>query len=206
MQTADRLRSPKDVLWEDCMRRRHKIMLGMCLLAAVGLTAAGIALAMPRPTPAPSCPSPEILIKKKQASLELICGGVLTRSFPATFGARPSGPKEREGDERTPEGQYTITARLVTPKFHRFLGISYPNDQDLARAASLGITRPGRGIGIHGVNVGRAGLARVWTRVAAATGLARVWGPTDGCIGLTNEDVQVVFDAAPVGTKVVITP
>jgi hypothetical protein len=49
-----------------------------------------------------------------------------------------------------------------------------------------------------------AGVARVWTRLASAAGLAGVWGPTDGCIGVANEDAELLFAAAPIGTKVVI--
>jgi L,D-peptidoglycan transpeptidase YkuD (ErfK/YbiS/YcfS/YnhG family) len=44
----------------------------------------------------------------------------------------------------------------------------------------------------------------VWTRLASATGVASRWGPTDGCIGIPNEDVEALFDAVPVGTKIVI--
>ena len=188
------------------MQRRRKVLVATCLLGAVVLAIAGFALARPRRTATPACPSPEIRIHKSAASLELVCAGQVERRFPATFGAHPQGPKLEEGDERTPEGEYAISSRLVTPKFHRFLGINYPNAQDLQRASSLGITRPGRGIGIHGVDARRASVARVWTRLAAATGLARLWGPTDGCIGLTNEDVEVVYESVQPGTKVLISP
>ena len=114
------------------------------------------------------------------------------------------GPKEREGDERTPEGSYRITSKVRTPRFHRFLGISYPNAQDRAHARKKGIRRIGGGIGIHGTRADFATAARVWTRLASATGLAGVWGPTDGCIGLSNEDVEVLDKHVTIGTPVVI--
>jgi murein L,D-transpeptidase YafK len=187
------------------MRQRHRMAV-LISAVVVGLAAAGVALARPRRIPAPPCPSPEIHISKRDAVVELLCESRVVRRFPATFGANPSGPKEREGDERTPEGEYRITSRLVTPRFHRFLGLDYPNEKDRKHAQEQGIQKPGGGVGIHGVNASRAGIARIWTRVAAATRLSRVWGPTDGCIALVNEDVEALHDAVKVGTRVVITP
>ena len=84
---------------------------------------------------------------------------------------------------------------------HAFQHLRYaaPN-----RAASraLGIRRPGRGIGIHGVREALAPLARIFLRTARSV----PWGPTDGCIGLTNEDVEVVYEAVRSGTDVEIVP
>lgn len=153
-----------------------------------------------------SCRDPSILIDKSDAVLELHCGGELRGSYLATFGAHPTGPKMEEGDERTPEGDYAITSRRSTERFHRFLGISYPNAADRVRSRSAGITRLGGAIGIHGVNASRAALGRAWIRGSHALGLATQWGPTDGCIALTNEDVEVVYDAVRVGTRVRIRP
>jgi hypothetical protein len=152
------------------------------------------------------CASPEVFIDKSDMALELRCAGVTRGRFPVTFGANPVGAKEREGDERTPEGTYTITSRVVSRRFHRFLGVSYPNADDLRRARTLGVTRPGGGIGIHGVDAQRAGLAAVWIWLARSTSLSRAWGPTDGCVAMTNADVEVLFSHVPVGTRVVITP
>jgi murein L,D-transpeptidase YafK len=150
------------------------------------------------------CLEPGIVIHKGEGVVELYCHGAPTRRFAATFGAHPTGAKERRGDERTPEGRYRVKSRVVSERFHRFLGISYPNEEDRRRARALGVADPGGGIGIHGSR--HPQLARLFTQVAHATGLHRVWGPTDGCIGLTNEDVEVLFEAVPVGTPVVITP
>jgi hypothetical protein len=85
------------------------------------------------------------------------------------------------------------------------LAISYPNADDRRRAAEKGIARLGGGIGIHGVRADLAVPARVWTRLARTTGMSGVWGPTDGCIGLVNEDVERLYDVVPVGTKVKIS-
>jgi murein L,D-transpeptidase YafK len=177
---------------------KRRVRLG---LAAAGITAAlAIALAMPGRPEGIACAQPEIRVYKDEGTLELFCSGKLRRSMPATFGANPRGPKEREGDERTPEGSYTITSRVENDRFHRFLGVSYPNQADIARGHAAGVAKLGGGIGIHGTN--RPVAARMWIRAAHATGLATRWGPTDGCVALTNEDVEVLAAAAPVGTLV----
>lgn len=156
-----------------------------------------------------ACEKPEILIRKKDAKLELHCGdrGAKTvRTFAATFGANPVGQKERQGDEKTPEGVYRISSKTHSDRFHRFLGVSYPNADDLARAKKNGITDPGGGIGIHGTKTKLAALSRAWIRLSSSTGLGQLWGPTDGCIGISNEDVSILYDVVPVGTKVTIMP
>jgi murein L,D-transpeptidase YafK len=175
------------------------------LLAFLSVLGAGVVLLL-IPPPARGtepCRAPEIRVYKREGAVELRCEGQVRRTMPATFGGNPNGPKEREGDQRTPEGTYRVSARVKNDRFHRFLGISYPNDEDRRRAA-LRVTKLGGGIGIHGTTARLAGLARAWTRFASAAGVSALWGPTDGCIGVSNEDVEVLFDAAPVGTKVTI--
>ncbi|MDI1444314.1 L,D-transpeptidase [Polyangium sp. 6x1] len=183
---------------------KRPLLLGALVLAAVALLVLFLppsSLAKPA-----SCEKPSILIRKKDAALDLLCGGKTVRTFSATFGAQPVGQKEREGDERTPEGVYRITSKSQSERFHRFLGISYPEPEDLARAKKNGIDKPGGGIGIHGTKPKLAALARAWIRLSSATGLGQLWGPTDGCIGLANEDVDVLYALVPVGTKVTIQP
>lgn len=152
------------------------------------------------------CDDPSIFVDKSEGMLTLRCGGVARVSFEATFGANPVGPKVREGDERTPEGRYRVSSRVSTPRFHRFLGVSYPNADDLRRARALGVTSPGGGIGIHGVTRSRSGLARAWIRVAHDLGVHDVWGPTDGCIALANDDIEYLYARVRVGTPIEIAP
>lgn len=168
----------------------------------------GMLLAIPMAGEArlPACARPEIVVRKGDGALDLYCAGQKTFTFPATFGANPVGPKEREGDERTPEGIYRIDSKRESKRFYRFLGVSYPNVDDLNRARAKGIKKPGGAIGIHGSDPRLAGLARAWIRLANAAGLQKLWGPTDGCIGLTNEDVDVLHALVPVGAKVTIQP
>lgn len=187
------------------MRRVAKIGVLACSALAVvaPVVASGGDATASRSKP---CPKPAVRVAKSAGSVELSCDGELRASFAATFGASPKGPKERRGDEKTPEGDYRVTSRAPSDRFHRFVGISYPNADDLRRAKEKGIRDPGDGIGLHGVDARLAGPARAWTRFAHATGLHRLWGPTDGCVGMTNEDVEALYDAVRVGTRVVIVP
>jgi murein L,D-transpeptidase YafK len=179
------------------------------LLAALGVSLTGALVALAWPAGADGeepCRAPEIHIYKREGAVELLCDGTVRRTMAATFGGDPVGPKEQEGDQRTPEGTYRIASKVKSERFHRFLGVSYPNEDDRRHAAEKRITKLGGGIGIHGTQAKLAGMARLWTRLASAAGVAGVWGPTDGCIGMANEDVEVLFKAVPIGTKVMIAP
>lgn len=153
-----------------------------------------------------TCRSPALRVYKQEGVLELWCDGQLKRTMNATFGSNPVGQKEREGDERTPEGNYRISSKVESARFHRFLGISYPNEEDVQRAKRNGISNPGGGIGIHGTTPKLRLVARAWIRFAHVTGLAGVIGPTDGCIGVANEEVEHLYATVPVNTPITILP
>jgi hypothetical protein len=175
--------------------------------AFIGMSSLAIPVSCPRAAPAPlECQQPALKIHKRQGVVELYCAETLRGRFLATFGRNPVGPKLQEGDERTPEGHYYVSSRVETPRFYRFLGVSYPNAEDQRRAREFKIMRPGGGIGIHGTKKSLAGLARLWLRAGHLLGLNRLWGPTDGCIGVSNEDIEVLYDAVHVGTPIEITP
>lgn len=173
------------------------------VVTVVSISALGWPSAEPKSM---NCPSPALRVYKREAVVELWCNGQLKTTMPATFGANPVGQKEREGDERTPEGSYRISSKVENARFHRFLGISYPNEEDVQRAKRNGISNPGGGIGIHGTTRKLAPIARAWIRFANVTGLSGVIGPTDGCIGVNNEDVERLYAAIPVNAPVTIFP
>lgn len=176
-------------------------------LLGVGIVAGLLGTSLLHATsPASSCAHPSIVIKKREGIVELFCAGAPRGQYLATFGKNPVGPKLQQGDEKTPEGRYFVSSRVETPRFHRFLGVSYPNADDVRRSRGMGISQLGGGIGIHGVQKSMAAMARVWLRVGHTLGLNRLWGPTDGCIGVSNEDIEVLYDAVRVGTPVQITP
>ena len=122
-------------------------------------------------------------------------GSELLVSYEVALGAEPLGAKRREGDDRTPEGRYTLDWRLEDSDYHRALHVSYPNAEDRARAAAAGVA-PGGGIMIHGLPNGLAEIgedhrARDWTR---------------GCIAVTNEEVDEIWMLVKDGTPIEIVP
>jgi len=117
------------------------------------------------------------------------------KTYRVALGREPIGPKEREGDLRTPEGRYVVDFHLHDSAFHRALHVSYPNQEDLARARELGLPSGGD-IMIHGLKNGRGWFGR----------LHRVVDWTRGCIAVTDREVEEIFRAVPDGTPVEIVP
>ncbi|MGE5114062.1 MAG: L,D-transpeptidase family protein [Acidobacteriaceae bacterium] len=136
-----------------------------------------------------------IVIFKSKRELQLWGNGSLVKTYRVSLGGVPVGRKEQQGDHRTPEGQYFISGRNANSQFHRALRISYPNAEDRARAAKKGVS-PGGDIMIHGLPngygwVGRGHLARDWT---------------DGCIAVTDPQIEEIWKLVPNGTTVEIKP
>jgi tetratricopeptide (TPR) repeat protein len=136
-----------------------------------------------------------ILIEKSARRLMLISQGEVLKTYKIALGGNPIGPKERQGDNKTPEGTYVIDARNRDSRFHLSLHISYPNEKDKNRAKELGVS-PGGDIMIHGIKNGFS-----WVGDAHA-GLD--W--TKGCIAVTNEEIEEIARLAPNGTIVEIRP
>jgi len=136
-----------------------------------------------------------ILIEKSARRLMLISQGEVLKSYNIALGGNPIGPKERQGDNKTPEGTYVIDGRNKDSRFHLSLHISYPNERDKNRAKELGVS-PGGDIMIHGIKngfswVGDAHAAVDWTK---------------GCIAVTDEEIEEISKLAPNGTIVEIRP
>ena len=136
-----------------------------------------------------------IVVEKAARRLTLYARQRPIASLGISLGGAPVGHKEREGDQRTPEGRYSIDARNPGSSYHRSLRISYPNAADRAHAAELGVD-PGGLIMIHGI---RNGLGFIGS-------LHRALDWTDGCIALTDAEMDFVWDATPVGTPIEIRP
>lgn len=108
------------------------------------------------------------------------------------FGDAPVGHKQFEGDEKTPEGRYRISGRNPNSSYHLSLRISYPNAADIAFAKSKGKS-PGGDIFIHGQPNGWVGPT-----------LNRDW--TDGCIAVSNAEIEQLWNLIPDGTPIDIRP
>lgn len=136
-----------------------------------------------------------IVIQKKPKLLTLWSGGKILKVYNIrAFGANPIGHKVYEGDEKTPEGNYTIDTKHVSKRFQKFMRISYPNSKDKAVAKSLGVN-PGGQVGIHGDEGGFKGFMRQFDSN---------W--TDGCITLRNADLEEVWALTPKGAPILIKP
>jgi len=168
------------------------------LAALVILVAAGLALWSLRPAPPVSRPHQKadlVVVHKAARRLELYERGVLLRSYAVSLGPDPIGPKWRVGDGKTPEGVYRIDYRKADSSFHRALHISYPEPKDVAVARAHGIS-PGELVMIHGT---KNGLSRT-----KEERLPRDW--TDGCIAVTNREMDEIWRLVPDGTKIIIEP
>lgn len=147
-------------------------------------------------TPLPPGPRPDlIIVEKARRTLTLYCGNTPLRSYPVSLGRVPVGPKEREGDLKTPEGLYTITEHKADSSYHRALRVSYPEAKDVARAKQLGVNA-GFDIMVHGLPNGLGFFGRLHR--------FRDW--TAGCIALTNAEIDQIYSAVPRDIAIEIRP
>jgi murein L,D-transpeptidase YafK len=173
------------------------------LVGTIALTLAGSADSSRAPSRAPRTPaarSPSIVadsivVEKSSHRLSLYHNGAVVRSYLVALGEHPVGDKVSRGDMRTPEGRFTIEARNLESRFHRALRISYPDAAHRARAQALGVS-PGGDIMIHGLPPRQA-----WVGAAH-----REFDWTEGCIAVTNEEIEEIWRAVPVGTPIHIKP
>jgi murein L,D-transpeptidase YafK len=136
-----------------------------------------------------------IVIQKKKRSLSLMSGNEVLKTYKVALGTEPVGPKERQGDHRTPEGIYSIDRKIPNSQFHKALHISYPSAADREHAHKLGVL-PGGDVEIHG-------LGAEWGWVGSNHTL-KDW--TDGCIAVTNEEIDAIYLQVRPGTTVEILP
>lgn len=137
----------------------------------------------------------KILIEKKERRLTLLSAGEVIKTYRIALGGNPVGPKDRQGDNKTPEGTYVIDSRNRDSRYHLSLRISYPNERDRKRARELGVS-PGGDIMIHGIKNGLSGVGAAHAEVD--------W--TQGCIAVTDEEIEEIAKVAPNGTVVEIRP
>jgi murein L,D-transpeptidase YafK len=140
-------------------------------------------------------PADSIVVEKSHHRLSLYHQGTLLRSYLVALGQQPVGDKVRVGDNRTPEGLFHIAARNSESLYHRSLKISYPDAAHRARARSLGVS-PGGDIMIHGLPARQA-----WVGAAH-----RDFDWTEGCIAVTNNEIDEIWSVVPVGTPILIKP
>lgn len=136
-----------------------------------------------------------IVVEKKAHRLTLFHLGRPIRSYQIALGGNPVGDKQYAGDRRTPEGVFSIEGRNPYSEYHLSLRISYPDVAHRRRAEALGVD-PGGNIMIHGLPNGR-GSVGAYHRTAD-------W--TNGCVALTDEEIEEIWSAVPIGTPIHIKP
>lgn len=136
-----------------------------------------------------------IVVEKRLRRLTLFLDGQPVKRYEVALGRNPLGKKVQIGDFRTPEGVYYIEGRMPQSKFYRALRISYPDQLDRLRAQSLGLTAGGD-ILIHGLPNGREYIGASHRRTD--------W--TEGCIAVTNQELDEIWDAVPDGAVIHIKP
>ena len=136
-----------------------------------------------------------VVYKAKRELITYDASGKEIHTYKVALGFTPEGAKHFEGDGKTPEGIYRIDGKNPNSQYHKNLGISYPNAADKAYAARRK-KRPGGDIKIHGLGerfayLGAAHRQHDWT-----------WG----CIALTNDEIDALYAATPIGTPIEIKP
>lgn len=172
-----------------------KLTLLFLLIAAVGVAVALFCLQYEWHPLSPKARADRILVEKAARRLTLFRGSTPLKSYRVALGRSPVGSKEKEGDQRTPEGVYLIDRHKEDSDFHRALHISYPDADDIARAAKDRVSA-GSDIMIHGLPNGRGWMGALHRR--------RDW--TAGCIAVTDRQIEEIWRAVPDGTRIEIRP
>ncbi len=136
-----------------------------------------------------------IIVMKSKRIMLLLQEGKIIRAYKIALGKNPIGKKSIQGDGKTPEGTYYIVDKNPNSRFYKSLKISYPNEKDLEQAQKGGVN-PGGDIMIHGLSkkvefLGKYHIIEDWT---------------EGCIAVTNEEIDEIWELVPKGTPIEILP
>jgi murein L,D-transpeptidase YafK len=167
------------------------VLVLLCLGALGVLIGANLNL---RPLP-PNVTADRVLVEKEARRLTLLRGGTPLKTYRVALGRAPAGPKEQEGDQRTPEGLYLIDFHKADSDYHRALHVSYPEQRDIERAAAAGVPA-GCDIMVHGIRNGMGWIGAFHRR--------NDW--TAGCIAVTDFEIEEIWRAVPDGTPIEIRP
>jgi murein L,D-transpeptidase YafK len=165
------------------------------LFAVAMLTLAGLAACATAP-PQP-LKADRVVVKKSERKLMVMKGGKVLREYRVALGEQPYGPKMEQGDERTPEGAYVLDWRNPRSNYYKAIHISYPNEQDAQFARAMGVS-PGGMIMIHGLP------SYIRSPAILKQYQGRDW--TNGCIAVTNREMDEIWRLVSVGTPILIMP
>jgi murein L,D-transpeptidase YafK len=136
-----------------------------------------------------------VVVLKKERTLQLLSQGSVIKTYKVALGGDPVGPKERQGDHKTPEGLYILDSRNPHSQFYKSIHISYPGVRERAAAREKGVS-PGGNVFVHGLPKGY--------RWVGAAHRAKDW--TDGCIAVTDQEMDEIWVAVRDGTPIEIRP
>ena len=136
-----------------------------------------------------------VVVVKKERTLTLMSQGKILKTYKIALGGEPVGPKIRQGDHKTPEGVYVLDRRNAHSQFYRAIHVSYPDAHDRVLARKLGVSAGGE-IYVHGLPNGYSWIG--------SSHRLKDW--TDGCIAVTNEEMDEIWRAVPDGTPIEIKP
>ena len=144
---------------------------------------------------APQSRVDRVVVIKSERTLELVSQGKVLKSYKVALGGDPIGPKSMQGDHKTPEGVYVLDSRNAHSQFHKSIHISYPNAHDRSAARAKGVS-PGGDVFVHGLPNGYGWIG--------SKHRLKDW--TDGCIAVTDEEIDEIWKLVTDGTPIEIRP
>jgi murein L,D-transpeptidase YafK len=167
---------------------RIRILTGLVVFLCCGLCLAQNAAAG-------NLHADRVVVLKQARTLQLLSQEKVIKTYKVALGGDPIGPKARQGDHKTPEGVYVLDFRNAHSQFYKSIHISYPNARDRAEARKNGVS-PGGDVFVHGLPNG-------YGAVGAAHHL-KDW--TDGCVAVTDEEIDEIWRVVADGTPIEIRP
>jgi len=139
-----------------------------------------------------------VILKKSTRMLYLYSGKEVYKRYHISLGKVSIGAKEFEGDMKTPEGTYLLDWRQLSTRYNKSIHVSYPNSEDKANAKQFGVSAGGM-IMIHGTPTH-------WSLSPLGDWLPMLLDWTDGCVAMSNDDMEEVWERVPNGTPITIVP
>ena len=167
------------------LRRTFLVLLGMLAIQRLPAQTASLG----------STKVDRVLVLKQKRVLRLLHGHDIAKEYKVSLGGSPVGPKTQQGDHKTPEGVYVLNSRNPHSQYYKSLHISYPTSEQRAAARRRGVF-PGGDVFVHGLPNGYHGPS-------AAN---RFYDWTDGCIAVTDAEMDEIWNAVPNGTPIEIRP
>lgn len=170
-------------------------LVSLAICASLIFTDIAKATTLPSSSPSDKLPPiTKLVVEKNKRQMTAHGKDGVVKVYRIALGFNPLGHKEKQGDGKTPEGCYRICSKNPNSKYHKSLRVSYPSLQDLKICKEKGIHNPGGDIMVHGLG----------KRLAHKGKLHYLQNWTLGCIALTDEEIEEIYDAITVGATIEI--